>query len=379
MHDQPINSFFESRLETMLAELEALVKHESPSRDVRALDALATRVAERWKGLGGLVEIKRDNEDGAHCLGRFAASSGRPPALVLGHFDTVWPVGTLERMPILRDDGRLYGPGVLDMKASLAMMNCVLEAAHQGFLTLARPLIVLFTSDEEIGSPGSRFMIEALARDCEYVLVLEPALPCGGLKTSRKGVGRFTIEVEGKAAHAGAAPERGRSAILELAHQIIRIHGLNDPASGLSVNVGVIEGGTAMNVVPALASAQVDVRATSLTAAAEVERRLHALEPATAGTHLRVQGSFGRPPMERTPAIASLFKRACEIARRIGLELTEGSTGGGSDGNFTAALGVPTLDGLGAIGEGAHAENEHILISSFSERAALLAALLQNL
>ena len=208
-------------------------------------------------------------------------------------------------------------------------------------------MIVLFTSDEEIGSPGSRSLIESLARGCEYVLVLEPPLADGGLKTSRKGVGRFTIEVEGKAAHAGVAPERGRSAILELAHQVIRVQALNDPATGLTVNVGVVHGGTTTNVVPAWALAQVDVRATSLAAAADLERRLHSLEPVTAGTRIKVEGSFNRPPMERTPAVAALFDRAREIGREVGLELTEGSTGGGSDGNFTAALGVPTLDGLG--------------------------------
>jgi len=379
MHSAPLNEFLQSRRDTTLAELKALVEHESPSREMGALDALATRVGNRWQSLGGRVELLRGKEGGDHVVGRFAASSSRRPALVLGHFDTVWPVGTLARMPVRREDGRMYGPGVFDMKASLAMLNSVLEAAQQGLLTLPRAVIVLFTSDEEIGSPGSRSLIESLARDCEFVLVLEPPLADGGLKTSRKGVGRFTIEVEGKAAHAGVAPERGASAILELAHQVVRVHALNNPAAGVTVNVGVVHGGTAFNVVPAWALAQVDVRATSQAAAADFERLLRSLQPVTAGTRLKVEGAFSRPPMERTPAIAALFGRARQIAGELGLELTEGSTGGGSDGNFTAALGVPTLDGLGVMGGGAHADDEHIVIDSLPQRAALLAALLQSL
>ena len=379
MNDHPIKRIFRSRLETILSELKSLVEHESPSRDKGALDALARRVASRWVGLGGQVELKSGADGGDHVLGRFGAASDLPPALVLGHFDTVWPIGTLARMPVRRETGRLYGPGVFDMKASLAMMNGVLEAAQEGRVILPRPVTVLFTSDEEIGSPASRSLIEFLARDCAYVLVLEPPLADGGLKTSRKGVGRFTIEVEGKAAHAGAAPERGASAILELAHQVIRVHALNDPATGLTVNVGVVHGGTTINVVPAWALAQVDARATSLAAAAGLERTLHSLTPVTAGTRIKVEGAFNRPPMERTPAIAALFNRAREIGCEVGLELTEGSTGGGSDGNFTAAMGVPTLDGLGVMGGGAHADDEHIVIDSLPERAALLAVLLQAL
>jgi glutamate carboxypeptidase len=238
---------------------------------------------------------------------------------------------------------------------------------------------VLLTADEEIGSPGSRALIESLARESAHVLVLEPPLADGSLKTARKGVGRFTIEVEGKAAHAGVAPEQGASAIVELAHQVLRVHALNDLVAGTTLNVGVVRGGTTSNVVPAWALAQVDVRSTTLAAAAEVTRALRALEPATTGTRIRVEGEFSRPPMERTPAIAALFDRARAIGRELGLALTEGSTGGGSDGNFTSALGIPTLDGLGAHGGGAHADDEHILIESLSERAALLAALLLNL
>ena len=298
---------------------------------------------------------------------------------MLGHFDTVWPIGTLARMPVREEKGRLFGPGVFDMKASLVMMNQVLEAFQALGLKMPRPLIVLYTSDEEVGSPGSRPLIEALAGQCEYVLVLEPPLADGSLKTARKGVGRFTIEIEGKAAHAGVAPESGASAIVELAHQILRIQALNGASVGTTVNVGVIQGGTTANVVPARAVAEVDVRVSTQADAATIERELRVLKPVTPGTRIKVEGRFSRPPMERTAAIASLFARAREIGLELGQKLTEGSTGGGSDGNFTAALGVPTLDGLGALGDGAHAESEHIVIESMPPRAALLAALLLNL
>jgi glutamate carboxypeptidase len=209
--------------------------------------------------------------------------------------------------------------------------------------------------------------------------VIEPPLADGSLKTARKGVGRFAIEIEGKSAHAGVAPEEGRSAIVELAHQILTVQTLNDPQAGTTVNVGVIQGGTTTNVVPAHASAQLDVRVRTQAAAARFEQSLRALQPVTPGTRVQVAGGFSRPPMERTPQIAALFSRACHIAGDIGVNLAEGATGGGSDGNFTAALGLPTLDGLGALGGGAHADDEHVIIESLAERGALLAALLLNL
>jgi glutamate carboxypeptidase len=244
---------------------------------------------------------------------------------------------------------------------------------------LPRPVWVLLTSDEEIGSPTSRGLIEQLATESAYVLVLEPALANGGLKTSRKGVGRFRLEVEGKAAHAGVAPQDGRSAIVELAHQILKLQTLQDLAAGTTINVGVIEGGTTPNVVPARASAEIDVRVASQAEESRIIAALRALEPGMEGTRLNITGSFNRPPMERTAAIAALFHQAREIGRGLGLELSEGSTGGGSDGNFTAALGVPTLDGLGARGGGAHADDEHVILASLPERAELLYGLLRFL
>ncbi len=359
---------------------EELVSFESPSRDKAALDRLGARIAELLRAAGGSVEMVPNEKGGDHILARFTGPADRRPALVLGHFDTVWPHGTLAKMPFRVDRHRACGPGIYDMKAGLAIfLRPIDNSLFDTSRTAPRPIWALFTSDEEIGSPTSRGLIEDLARRCAYVLVLEPPLADGSLKTARKGVGRFRIDVEGKAAHAGVAPQEGRSAIVELAHQVVRIQDLQDLEAGTTLNVGVIQGGTTTNVVPAQASADIDVRVAALAEARRVETALRSMVPVTAGTRLEVSGGFNRPPMERTPAIAALFEQARRIGRSIGLELTEGSTGGGSDGNFTAALGIPTLDGLGARGGGAHADDEHILIDSLPERAALLSALLFEL
>ncbi len=366
----------------MIGRLSELVHLESPSRDKPALDRLATLLAGRLHDTGGSVEIIPNTVGGDHLVGRFPGTADLPPALVLGHFDTVWPQGTLERMPFRVDqDGRAFGPGVFDMKASLVIFLAVMEQLKRHDIVLPRPVRVLFTSDEELGSPTSRGIIEKLAIDCAYVLVLEPALPDGGLKTSRKGVGRFRLEVEGKAAHAGVAPQQGRNAIVELARQILSLQDLQDVAAGTTINVGVVQGGTTTNVVPAHASAEIDVRVASQSEEARIESALRILVPVTPENRLTLHGSFNRPPMERTPGNASLFEKARQLARKggLGFELTEGPSGGGSDGNFTSALGIPTLDGLGARGAGAHADDEHILVASLPERAALMHLLLSGL
>ena len=360
--------------------LAKLVRLESPSRDKPALDTLAAFLADRFTQLMGSVEIISNPIGGDHVLGRFSHDSHLRPALVLGHFDTVWPLGTLERMPFRVGDGRAYGPGIFDMKASLAILLTVLDQLRKNANLVRRPIWVLFTSDEEIGSPTSRDLIEKLAVDCAYVLVLEPALANGGLKTARKGVGRFRLEVEGRAAHAGVAPQDGRSAIVELAHQILRLQKLQDLAAGTTINIGVIQGGTTSNVVPAKASADLDVRVASMAEESRIVAAFQSLVPEIDGTRLILTGSFNRPPMERTPAVAALFEQARAIGlATLGLSLPEGSTGGASDGNFTAALGLPTLDGLGACGGGAHADDEHVLVTSLPQRALLLFHLLQSL
>jgi glutamate carboxypeptidase len=364
----------------MLEAVEDLVTRESPSLDKPALDALAGRLAGRFEALDGAVERVSNGSGGDHLRVRFGrASDPTPPALLLAHFDTVWPAGTLARMPFRTDGVRAYGPGVHDMKSSIVLIEFALRALQDLGLEPPRPVVLVLTSDEEIGSPTSRRLIEESARGCAHVLVVEPPLADGGLKTARKGVGRFTVEVAGRAAHAGVEPEKGVSAVVELAHHVLALHALADPAAGTTVNVGVIRGGTTWNVVPAEATASVDVRASTLGEARRIESAMAELRPSLPGARVAVTGGFNRPPMERTPAVAALFERARQVGRSLGLELTEGSTGGGSDGNFTAALGVPTLDGLGVPGGGAHADHEHILIDSLPQRAALLAALLLEL
>jgi glutamate carboxypeptidase len=298
--------------------------------------------------------------------------------LLLGHFDTVWPVGTLERMPFRRDGDRLYGPGTFDMKAGIAIgLTAVNALAATG--TAHPPITMLWTTDEEIGSGTSRSLIEAEARQARAVLVLEPSLPGGALKTARKGCGEYELTIHGLAAHAGVDPGKGASAIHELAAQIGIIERLQDLPRGVSVNVGVVSGGTRPNVVAEEARAVIDVRAPARDAADAVDAALRRLHPVHAGTRLTIRGGFDRPPMERTPAGVRLFEKARSIASVLGYQLGEGSTGGGSDGNFTAALGVPTLDGLGAIGDGAHAAHEHVDASALPWRAALVAGLIADL
>ncbi|MDG3002179.1 M20 family metallopeptidase [Paludisphaera mucosa] len=379
MNPQSVRTFVADRLDAYLGELRGLVEHESPSGDKARLDRLADVIAARWAGLGGAVERVANDRGGDHLVGRFFTSLPGRPALVVGHFDTVWPVGTIDRLPFRREGDRLYGPGVYDMKASLILVAAVLEAFAALGGTPARPVTVLFTSDEEVGSRTSRALIESLARGCGHALILEPPLADGSLKTARKGVGRFTMTIEGRAAHAGVAPELGASAIVELAHQVLKAQALNDPQAGTTVNVGLVQGGTTPNVVPARASAEIDARAVTIAGAEAVERALLGLTAATPGTRVTVAGGFNRPPMERSPAVVALFEQARRVGADLDLALTEGSTGGGSDGNFTAAVGAATLDGLGTHGGGAHADDEHILVSTIPERAALLAALLLDI
>jgi glutamate carboxypeptidase len=353
--------------------IETLVRLESPSTDKAAVDRCGTILAGMLRRAGAEVDALAQRERGDHLVARIPGAG--QPVMLLGHFDTVWPVGTLERMPCRRDGDRLYGPGTFDMKAGIALGIAALSALSA--VRARHPSIVMMlTTDEEIGSHTSRAAIEAEARRCRAVLVLEPALPGGALKTARKGCGEFELIVHGVAAHAGLDPGKGASAIHELAAQIAAIERLQDLPRGISVNVGLISGGSRANVVAEEARAVVDARAPTREAADGIERAIRALQPARPGTRLTINGGFERPPMERTAASRELFARARAVASSLGQELEEGSAGGGSDGNFTAALGIPTLDGLGAIGDGAHAAHEHVDISSLSWRAALLAGLL---
>ena len=356
----------------------ALVLRESPSDDVAALDQCAAELGARLAGAGATVSRVDGGATAAHVVADWPGDG--PAVLLLGHFDTVWPVGQLERMPLVERDGKLFGPGVLDMKAGVAIGAAAAKAVAAARPPGARPHITLLvTSDEEVGSRSSRAEIERRARASTAVLVLEPALAGGAVKTARKGVGEFRVIAHGIASHAGANPEAGASAVHELARQITAMEALNEPARGLSVNVGVISGGTRSNVVAEEASAVVDVRVSRMEDAARIEAALANLRPANPRVRLEVRGTISRPPMERTPGVARLFDLAREVARDIGRDLQEGATGGASDGNFTAALGVPTLDGLGALGEGPHALHEHVLVNELAPRAALVAGLIARI
>jgi glutamate carboxypeptidase len=295
----------------------------------------------------------------------------------LCHYDTVWPLGTLERIPFSIDsEGIVRGPGCFDMKGGIVVLYFALEALRSRGLRPSRRLDVLFTCDEEIGSPSSRSLIERIAQGADVAYVLESPLPAGTLKTARKGTGDYLVRIKGRAAHAGVEPEKGISATIELAHQILALHALNDYAAGTTINVGVVHAGTRPNVVAAEAEAHVDVRVQTLAEADRIDAAIRGLQPKLAGAILEIDGGLNRPPMERSDGMARLFEQAREIAAAMGVELREGSTGGGSDGNFTAALGVPTLDGLGPEGEGAHAAHEHVESQSFPRRVGLLAGLI---
>ena len=370
---RPVLDYCEAERGWLLDLIERLVRLESPSTDKGAVDRLGDVVASELKALGLRVERLPQAAAGDHL--RAELGEGERQVLLLGHLDTVWPVGEIARMPIRLEDGRLHGPGVFDMKAGIALAMLAVRAIRALDLPTRHRIVLLLTTDEEVGSTTSRRHIEAQADRSAAVFVLEPALPGGGVKTSRKGVGEFRLEASGIAAHAGIEPERGASAIVELAHQVLRLATLQDLARGVTVTVGRISGGTRGNVVPARATAEVDVRAPTLAAAAAVCQAIEGLQPVVPGVSLRITGGMNRPPLERTDGVARLFELARAIAAELGHELHEGGTGGGSDGNFTAARGVPTLDGLGPVGDGAHAAGEHVLVEALAWRAALIAGL----
>ena len=365
----------ESHRDWALTVIEDLVRLESPSTDKVALDRVGAEIARLFVELGARAAALPQERSGDHL--RIEVGRGDEQVLVIGHFDTVWPIGQIETMPVRREDGRLYGPGSYDMKAGIAMTLLAARILIETNRLPAHRIAMIWTSDEEVGSDTSREILEAEARRSRAVFVLEPALAGGGVKTARKGVADFRIEATGISAHAGVEPDKGASAIHELAWQAVQLLALNDPSRGLTINVGCIGGGTRPNVVAAEATMDVDVRIPTEADAARVTAAITTLVPRDPRVRLRVSGGVNRPPMERTAGVAALYERAARIARQLGKELPEGATGGGSDGNFTAALGIPTLDGLGPDGAGAHALHEHVLIDSVPFRAALLAGLLR--
>jgi glutamate carboxypeptidase len=351
----------------MLELLRELVEIESPSYSP-GVRAVAARVGRELESLGGSVTM----HEGDHLVADLPGTG--EPLLLLGHADTVWPVGTLESMPFRVDGDRAYGPGAYDMKACLVVLVEAIRLAGDQ----RRALRVFVTADEEMGSPTGRAWMEQAADGVAAALVVEPPGPDGNLKTARKGLGRFRLTVKGRPAHAGTSRSEGASAIEELAHQILALHALNDDERGLSVNVGVVSGGTSENVVAAEAEAKVDVRIVRAADRELVEQALEALHPMISGTSLEIGGGWTRPPLEPSDGSAALFAQARAYGLELGLDLQATSSGGGSDGNIVGALGVPVLDGLGAEGAGAHAPNEHVLVPSLPVRAQLLARLLRN-
>jgi len=373
----PLLAAVNSQSSWLTSTLRDLVLIESPSDNKSAVDQAVRLVASLAQSIGGRVKLHRQKRFGDVLELRFGpARSTRKPILLLGHLDTVWPLGTLRAMPWRKRDGRIYGPGVLDMKSGVVMALAAIRALNQ--LGISRPVTLLLNSDEEVGSPISRPITERLALASSAVFVLEAAqgLAC---KTARKGVGDYRLQVTGVAAHSGVDFTSGHSAILELARLLQIVAGFTDLHRGLTVNPGVISGGTRSNVIAEHAFADIDVRIARASDAVHVDRLFRGLRCADPACKLEITGGINRPPMERKPGTVALYKQARRLAADLGFQLDEAATGGGSDGNFTAALGIPTLDGLGAVGEGAHAAHESIVIDHLVPRTALLAALLASL
>jgi glutamate carboxypeptidase len=368
----------------MLALLKRLVETESPSHDKSAVDNVGRLIVEEVNILGGKIEIVQNETTGNHIIARFdpPLSPGKnlneKGFLLLSHMDTVFPLGTLSRMPFLERDGRILGPGVSDMKAGAVVGLTALRALLENKKMPLAPITALFTSDEETGSITSRKWIEKLAKDAQLVLVLEPGMPDGSIKTWRKGVGDFHIVVHGQAAHSGGNHENGRNAIEELSHQVLAIQGLTDYSRGTTLNVGVIQGGTVVNVVPDTAWMDVDLRVMQPGEAERITKLIYNLKPVLPGTSLEIYGNLNRPPMPYNELMQSTFEHAREITAGDGITLTAAGTGGASDGNFVAPLGIPVLDGLGAIGGDYHSEKEYIIKDSLVSRTRLVATLLQN-
>ncbi|MBL7062758.1 MAG: M20 family metallopeptidase [Anaerolineae bacterium] len=371
-----LQAYFSQRTEEILELLRQLVEIESPSTDKAATDRVGRFVAQVARDAGADVTTVPQEQRGDHLLARWGEGEGG--FLLLCHLDTVWPLGTLADRPWRVEGERAFGPGCYDDKASAAIILMALKGLRDLGMAPSRPATVLFNSDEEVGSGSSRSLIETEAGRAGMVFCVEPALPDGSLKVWRKGTGLYTITALGRATHAGADHEKGINAIEELAHQVLRLQGMTDYEAGTTVSVGRVQGGTRTNVVPDRAEALVDVRVQTAAEGKRMVAAIEGLEPVLPRARLIIEGGLSRPPMEESPLTLEPFRRAQEIGADLGLTLTASGSGGASDGNFTAALGVPTLDGLGAVGDGAHSPDEYVLVPSLPERTALMASLLSR-
>jgi glutamate carboxypeptidase len=376
-------SYFEERLPELIDFIRWLVEQESMSREAAANHLIAENLGERLAQSGAAVDLISDPKYGSTLRARFTESGGTDSTgkqlLVVGHLDTVWPTGTLAARPFRIEDDRAFGPGIFDMKSGVTLAAFAMRAIRDMKRETRRPVTLLMTCDEETGSHFSRELIEEEASRARAALVLEPPIPGGTIKTGRKGVGEFELIIRGRPAHAGNDPRAGISAITELAHQILTINELSDYERGTTLNVGVVRGGVLSNVIAAEARASIDMRYQTIDEGERITDAMQRLAPALDGARIEVRGGINRPPLVRTAEIGKLFEHAKQLASEIGFELREGTVGGGSDGNFIAALGVPVLDGLGVDGAGAHAEHEHIIIGDIPRRAALLTRLIETL
>ena len=371
-------NYFQSRQDALAQTIRSFVEIESPSDNKQAADRMGAFLAGTFEAIGGKATVHRAEEYGDNLQIDFRGEATQKPVLLIGHFDTVYALGTLAKMPCRVEKDRMYGPGVLDMKSGVALMLYAIEGLKAWHGKLPRPVTVFLVSDEEVGSYSSREITMALARQSAAVLVLEPAADRGAVKTARKGVGEYFLTAHGVSSHAGLAPGKGHSAIVELAHQIQALWKFNNLKQGVSVNPGVLRGGTRTNVVAAEAVVEIDVRIKSAKQAKGLDRKLRSLKPHDRHCKLKMEGGINRMPMERNPGVATLYEKAKAIAHQINWRLDEAAVGGGSDGNFTAGIGIPTLDGLGAVGDGAHAIHEQIVLSELPRRALLLAGMIET-
>ena len=372
--------YAEDRLPELIDWISGLVRIESPTDDKAAVDRAVEYVADHVAPFAK-VKLRRQRRYGNHLRVEFNLPGRRKTSQVLGlgHLDTVWPIGTIERMPFKQSAGRLWGPGVFDMKSGVAFFVFAAEALRELDIPVPHRFVLQLNSDEEIGSPSSRPFTEAEAKKSKAVLVAEPSAGLDGrAKTARKGGGTYTLRVEGRAAHSGLDFSAGVSAVLELSRQLLKIAEWTDLERGVTVNPGVIQGGTRSNVVPESAWAEVDVRFWRPSDERRIARKFRSLKPIDRRARLRIEGGAGRPPLVRSRGVVRLYRQARKPAAEMGVELGEAQVGGGSDGNFTAAMGIPTLDGMGGVGEGAHAVNESILVNRMADRTALLAKLIRD-
>ncbi len=370
-------AYFDSGLSEAVALLRRLVEMESNSLDKPGVDRVASFLAREFRSLGSQVEVLQEPRRG-NLLKATWHGRGRP-VMVLGHLDTVWSSGTLERRPFRLDAGRAYGPGIFDMKSGILLALLACGAFQKGRIDPGKEVIFFFTSDEEIGTEAGLPHLRSAVENCAAVLCLEPPLNGGGAKTFRKGVSTYRIRVQGIASHAGVDHAGGANAIAELSRQVLALQEMTCYARGITVSIGLMRGGTASNVVPADAEAEVDVRASTSADALWMDERIRALKPHDARCTLQVTGGVNRPPLERSEGVIRLYLKARAVAAELGMDLAEGSTGGGSDGSYTASMGIPTLDGLGVEGDGAHAEHEYIEVACIPRRAALLCRLIQSI